>query len=57
MTNYYFCAYPMVFGHSCQVIPIHSGDDLGTMAENWAKANGYKDVWVYTMDYDFVWKF
>jgi len=57
MVNYYFCNTHMAFASGCQVIPIRKGDNIQKVAEQWAKTNGYKTVYVYTMDHDLLWTY
>jgi len=55
--SYYFCNTHMNFASGCQVITLHDGDKMEKVAEVWAKGNGYKAVYVYDMDHNFVWSY
>lgn len=57
LKHHYFCSFPYRFDRGCQIIPYREGDKLYAQAEAWAKTNGYKNVYVYTMSHDFVWSF
>ena len=43
--------------HLLDKITLHDGDKMDNVAEVWAKANGYKTVYVYDMDHNFVWSY
>lgn len=55
--RYYFCNTHMAFARGCQVITLHTGDKMEKVAETWAKINGYKSVYVYDMNHNFVWSY
>lgn len=55
--SYYFCNTHMGFASGCQVITLHDGDKMDKVAEVWAKTNGYKTVYVYDMNHNFVWSY
>lgn len=57
MKNYYFCNTHMAFARGCQVITLHPGDKMDKVAGQWAKSNGYKTVYVYDMNHNFVWSY
>ena len=57
MERYYFCNTHMAFSHDCQVVTIRKGDNIAKVAEQWAKTNGYKTVYVYTMNHDLLWTY
>jgi hypothetical protein len=55
---YYFCAYPHTFDKGCQVVSVDKGaGSLRKTAALWKKTNGYKNVYVYDMNHNFVWNF
>lgn len=57
MKSYYFCNTHMAFASGRQVVRVRKGEDIKKIAEQWAKTNGYKCVYVYTMDHDFIWSY
>ena len=55
--SYYFCNTHMGFASGCQVITLHDGDKMDAVARRWAETNGYKTVYVYDMNHNFVWSY
>jgi len=56
MNRLYFCAYPDTFDKNCQIIEF-DGIELWKEAYQWMKTNGYNHVYIYDMEYRYVWDF
>ncbi len=57
MKSYYFCNTHMAFSHDCQIVNVYECDNMEKMAKQWALTNGYKTVYVYDMNHNFVWSY
>ncbi len=58
MNSYYFCAYLHTFDIECEVVKVGKGvNSLREAAQSWMKNNQRDRVYVYDMNYNFVWDY